>query len=335
MRNKIIIAMAVVVLILATGVYYFTASEQTQKTYRVGVLAGVQVITPIFDSFKTEMAEYGYVEGENITYDLQVTNVEVEREKQILQKFVDDKVDLIMTFPTEVSMFAKEIAENSGIPVLFCFANIEGTGLVESIANPGDNITGVRYPGPDLAVKRLEVMKELVPDLEVLWVPYQKDYPIVQSQLDVLRPAAEEAGIEMIEFAGTDITDLQAELDRLSSLKASDLNIDAILSLAEPFAIVPEPFGAIAKFATEEKIPMGGNYMSVGGYESVFGITVNLETTGQQAASQANKILSGVQAGTIPVLSSESYFQLSYRAVQDMGLEVPAGLLSQADEIIR
>jgi putative ABC transport system substrate-binding protein len=223
--------------------------------------------------------------------------------------------------------------ENSGIPVLFCFANIEGTGLVESIANPGDNITGVRYPGPDLAVKRLEVMRELVPDLKVLWVPYQKDYPIVQSQLDVLRPAAQEAGVELIEFPGVDVTDLQAELDRLSNLEIKD--IDAILSLAEPFAIVPEPFGAIAKFATEQKIPMGGNYMVIGGYESVFGITVNLETTGQQAASQANKILSGTPAGTIPVLSSESYFQLSYKAAENIGLEVPTGLLSQADEIIR
>ncbi|MFA5355443.1 MAG: ABC transporter substrate-binding protein [Candidatus Paceibacterota bacterium] len=333
MTKKIIILIAVVVVILAAGAYCFLAQEESEKTYRIGILAGVEVITPIADSFKAEMAELGYIEGENIAYDIQVTNIEPDKEKEILQGFVDSGVDLIFTFPTEVSMFAKEIAENTGIPVLFAFANIEDTGLVDNITNPGGNITGVRYPGPDLIVKRLEIMEDLIPGIKAIWVPYQKDYPIVPSQLEVLRPAALEAGITLIEFPGSGGEDLQAELDRLSELE--NIGIDAILSLADPYAIVPEFFMPIAKFATENSILMGGNYMSVGGYESIFGVTVNLETTGQQAAAQANKILSGVPAGTIPVVSSENYFVFSYRGAEALGIDIPVGLLSQADEIIR
>lgn len=330
--SKKIIFIAVAVVLITASVYYFSARESSEKVYRVGVLAGVAELSALFDSFKAEMAELGYIEGENISYDFQVTSVEPERERKILEKFVEDEVDLIVTFPTEVSMLAKEVAEGTGIPVLFFWANIEGTGLVESIANPGGNITGVRYPGPDLAVKRFEVAMELKPGIKTLMVPYQKDYPIVESQMEVLRPALSSAGVELIELAEEDTEGLKASLE---SISLDETPIDAIILIADPFSIVLEPFEAIAKFATENGILSGGNYMEVNGYATVFGVSANMAVTGQQAASLAKKIFSGVEVGSIPVLSSESYFQLDYNRASALGLEIPEGLLSQADEIIR
>ena len=333
MNKKILIGLLAVLVLLAVGVYYFLIQEEEQKIYKIGILVGIQALTPLADSFKAEMAQLGYIEGENVAYDMQVTNVEPEKEKGIINKFIADGVDLIFTFPTEVSMFAKELTWESKTPVVFSFANIEGTNLVDSVANPGGNVTGVRFPGPDLAVKRFEVMMELDPEIDTIWVPFQKDYPIVQSQLDVLRPAAQAAGITLVEFEGTDAASLQAELDRLSNLK--DVGVDAILLMAEPFSIIEDSFMAMSKFAREQDIPMGGNYMSVQGYESLFGIIINLVTTGQQAAGLSDKILSGADPGTIPVPSSESYFQLNYREAEALGITVPAGLLGQADEIIQ
>src|SRR6185436_784516 len=144
------------------------------KVYHIGILSGLDFFATTTDGFKAEMTKLGYVEGQNIVYDIQKTNFDSSREQQILDKFVADKVDLIFVFPTEASLAAKKATQGTSIPVLFANAFIEGNDLVKSVREPGGNVTGVRFPGPDIAVKRLEILHELVPQAKRIWVPYQK-----------------------------------------------------------------------------------------------------------------------------------------------------------------
>lgn len=325
--QQILFATLLVAVVLLSG-----CTRKTEKVYRVGVLCGLDYIGEIPDSFKSKMTELGYVEGKNIIYDIQRTNFEPDKEQQILRQFVEDKVDLIFTFPTEVSMAAKAATEGTNIPVLFCFANIEGTGLVDSVRRPGRNITGVRYPGPDLAIKRFEIMLELAPQAKRMWVPYQRDYPIVTNQMEALYPVAEAAGVILIEFPADDAAEIQTELDKLAS--SDDIGMDAILFIAEPLAVTPDAFEVMGKFAAKHRLPIGGALMTVGDYGSIFGINVDIPKTAQQAAILVDKILRGIPAGTIPVVSSESYFQINYKVAQELGVAVPEGMLSRADEII-
>jgi putative ABC transport system substrate-binding protein len=303
------------------------------KVYRVGVLSGLGFVADITDGFKAGMAELGYVEGENILYDVQETEFDMAVYRSTLQKFVEDEVDLILVFPTEASIEAKAATQGTDIPVLFTFALIEGMGLVESVREPGGNITGVRYPGPDIAVKRFEIMRELAPQAKRMWIPYQRGYPIVAPQLEALRPAAEAAGVTLIEFPADNAVELEAELQQRA--KQADPGMDVILAIAEPLAVTPDAFTVIAKFSYENNIPLGGILMSVDGYTSSFGVNVKSLPTGEQAAPLADKILKGTPAGEIPVVSSEQFLQIDYKAAQEMGLSVSEGLLSQADEIIR
>jgi putative ABC transport system substrate-binding protein len=94
-------------------------SKKSKKVYRVGILCGVDFFADTADGFKEKMRELGYIEGENIIYDSQQTMFEPVAEKRILDKFVSDKVDLIFTFPTEVSLAAKEATRGTNIPVVF------------------------------------------------------------------------------------------------------------------------------------------------------------------------------------------------------------------------
>jgi len=303
------------------------------KVYRVGVLSGLDFVAAITDGFKEGMTGLGYVEGENIVYDVQQTNFDIAAYRSILDKFIADKVDLIFVFPTEASIEAKNVTQGTDIPVVFNFALIEGVGLVDSVREPGGNITGVRYPGPDIAVKRFEILHEIVPDAKRIWIPYQRDYPIVDSQLEALRPVAEAANITLIEFPAESAAELEAELQ--ARAKQDDPGIDAILFLAEPLAVTPESFAVIGRFADEHKLLVGGALMSAEGHESVFGVNVNPLDTGKLAAPLADKIFRGTPAGTIPVVSAENFVQINYRAAQALGLTVPESVLAQADEVIR
>jgi putative tryptophan/tyrosine transport system substrate-binding protein len=305
------------------------------KLYRVGVLSGLDAFSPAIDGLKAKMTELGYVEGENISYDVQKTNVDIEAYKSIAKKFVDDKVDMIFVFPTEASMEVKAATQGTNIPMVFAlsFTDVKGINLINSIREPGGNVTGVRFPSVDIASKRLDILLEMVPDAKRVFVPYLKGYPNVPGQLDAIRSQALSRGISLIEFGATSPQDLQAELDSL--VTPDGKTVDALLLIAEPLGLTPDFFTVLGKFSNEHQIPIGGAPMVVGDYASIFGLLPDAKTVGEQAALLADKVLKGTVAGTIPVTTADGYFLINYKAAQELGVNVPEGLLKQADEIIR
>ena len=319
-------------MIVATLVFSACGATAT-KVYRVGVLSGLDFFANTTDGFKAKMTELGYVEGQNIVYDVQKTDFDMAAYKRILQKFVADKVDLILVFPTEASLEAKAATQGTNIPVVFSFSFVEDMGLVNSVREPGGNITGVRYPGTDVALKRFEILHTLAPQAKRVWMPYQRGYPSVPSQMAVLRPAAAAAGVTLIEAPADNAAELDADLKARTQAGRSD--VDAILTLAEPLAVVPDAFAVIGKYAYEHKVPIGGTSITQGDYASVFGVNVTTRGSGKQAALLADRIFKGTPAGTIPVVSPETYLEINYKAAQALGVTVPEGLLKQAYQVVR
>jgi putative ABC transport system substrate-binding protein len=326
----------IILAVVAVGVYFLVIPQIKQilkpkGTYRIGVLSGLSYFNETIDGFKSKMAELGYIEGGNISYDIQETDFDMDKYKSILKKFVDDKVDLIFTFPTEASQEGKNAIQGTNIPLVFCHAYTEDTGLIDSVRHPGNNLTGVRWVGPDIALQHLEIMSELVPKAKRMWVPYQKNYPIVKSQLEALRPAAEKAGIDLVELPASDVKELSAVMAEKSKAGIPE----AVIIIPEPLAVTPDAFLLLAKYCHDHNIPFGGTLVSMGGYDTVFGMIPRSIEAGKQAAVLADKVLRGTSAGTIPVVSAESYFQFSYKEAKRLGLTIPESLLNKADEIIR
>ena len=322
--------------VMVTALLVSGCGRAAPKVYHVGVLSGLSAFSPVFDGFKAKMTELGYIEGENITYDVQSTEVDIDAYKSITKKFVEDKVDLILSFPTEASMEAKSATQGTNIPVIFTmsFTDVAGINLINSVREPGGNITGVRFPSVDIAIKRLQTLVEIVPTAKRIFVPYLAGYPNVPGQLDAIRPQAKNLGIELVEFGANSPDDLQAEMDKLAGSENS--GVDAILLIAEPLGITPPFYNVLGKFSYEYNIPIGGALMTTPeGYDSVFGLLPDSIQTGTDAAIIADKVLQGTPAGTIPVTTSDSTFQINYKAAQSLGVTVPEGLLKQADEIIR
>src|SRR4030042_3121201 len=188
MKKGVLFGIIIFIILVAAGGYYFLSQGKlkTEKVYHVGILSGLDYFADTTDGFRAKMTELCYIEGKNIVYDVEKTNIDITSYRNILKKFVDEKVDMIFVFPTEASLEAKAIAQGTGIPVVFANVNIEDTGLVNSVREPGGNISGVRFSGPDLALRRFEILHELVPQAKRVWIPYQRGYPIIANQLEAL-----------------------------------------------------------------------------------------------------------------------------------------------------
>jgi putative ABC transport system substrate-binding protein len=308
---------------------------QEEKVYRVGIISGAPPFESIADGFKAKMTELGYIEGKNIIYDFQKENIDPEMFWQAAKKFVQDKVDLIVTFPTEPSVVAKAATQGTGIPVVFAMAGIENKELIENIRQPGGNATGVRYPAPENTGAWLEILLELVPQAKRVYVVYDPDYPNVYAALPTLRSTASTLGVTLVEdpIYTRDLKGLQAALDKRSAL--DDIGVDAMMMMPDILTHSPEGFGALIKFANEHKLPFGGGMDFTADLGAMFSYVADNIDQGRLAADIADKILKGTPASTIPVVTPEARLRLNYKVIQELGLKVNEGLLSRADEIIR
>jgi putative ABC transport system substrate-binding protein len=334
MHKKIKFLISSLLLItVAVCISLSSCSEKKQKVYHVGILTGYSPFMIIADSFKAGMVELGYIEGKNIVYDIQIKDFDPEGQKTAVQQFIKDKVDLIFTFPTEASVIAYKFTQGTDIPVVFAMCGVEGNISIESVRHPGGNITGVRYPGPDNTLKHLELMLEIKPNTKRIWATYNPNYPNTVAVLEVLRKAASSYNVELLEAPNETIEEVEADLQTLEA--SGKVNIDAILLLPEGLSQSPEVSKAIIEFATKHHLPVGGGVPFTLDLGAVFSFLPDDSETGKLAALSAQKILNGIPAGTIPLVTPENYLWLNYKAIQGLGLTASEGLLRQAKEIIR
>jgi putative ABC transport system substrate-binding protein len=308
-------------------------AKKREEVKRVSILVGIEAFSDIAEGFKTKMTELGYREGENIVYDVQRAHFDMALYRGILARFVTDKVDLIFAFPSEASLEAKQAAFKTNIPVVFAIAGIEGNDLVASIRHPGGNITGVRYPGPDLVAKRFEILMELAPSIKRLYVPYDPNYPNSPPSLAALRSVASSYGVTLVESQVHSIEDIQAAFE--SQAQSADIGMDAIQILPELITQTPAGWQIISEFAFEHNLPLVGSMLASAQSGGIFSYCVDFFEVGMLAAPLADKIFKGTPAGTIPVATPEAHLWLNYNVIQRLGLSAPEGLLNRADKIIR
>ncbi len=333
MYMKLVSAVVAAAGLLLLG-YFFVLpfvykSASTSKVYHVGILNALDLFAPAIDGFKQKMTELGYVEGENITYDLQKGAAPVGNQA-IIQKFVDDKADLIVAFPTEASLEAKEVTRGTNVPVVGIAFGLEGSGLVNSVQVPGGNVTGVRFPIPEAALKRLEILHALAPKVSKVLVPYLKDYPTVAPGLEAIEPAAAAIGITLIKapFSTPD------EVVAYFAAHEKDVGFDAILTIPEPLANAPAFRDPILAFAEKHRMPVAGVAVSDSEKGSAFNVIPSAVAMGQLAAPFADKIFKGASAGALPVATPELVFTINLKALQRLGIDARDEIISTADQII-
>lgn len=319
--------------LILLGLFSAGCDQKTGRVFRLGILSGSDSLYIIADGFKAGMTELGYAEGRRIAYDVRRFNFDPAAEKLAAQKFVQDKVDLVFAFPTETAFSAKEVLEGTNIPMVFAYAGVEGSDLVRSVREPGGNITGLRYPGPEMIARRLELLHEIAPQVARAWIAYQKDYPNNAPALEALRPLAASMHIGLTEIPADTVEALRGELASRAQMVVPGR--DAFLLMPDLLNHSPDGWGVIRKFAEDHHMPIAGSFLYTVEEGALFGNCNDLFDVGRRTASLADRILRGVPAGTIPVITPEQELWINFRRAQDFGLSVPMGMLKMARKVIR
>jgi putative tryptophan/tyrosine transport system substrate-binding protein len=334
--NKLRSMLTILILAALFTLLLSGCGAQTPKVYRVGILlVSTSAYASINDGFKAQMTKLGYIEGQNVVYETlesPVTATPAEAQA-VAKKFVDEKVDLIFTYPTPPTVAAHAATQGTNIPVVFAISSLEGLNLVKSVREPGGNMTGVRYPGPEMIGKRMELLVKTAPQVKRVWIGYDKNHPNTAPALEVLRPLASSLGVTLVEVPAATLDDLKADLAARAA--SPDIGLDAIVTMNDGFNQGTAGYTILNKFAAEHKVPLAGSVLSTVQQGAVLGNSPNLTKVGEMAASLADKILKGTPAGTIPVVTPEQELYINYKVAQELGLTIPEGLLQQAAQIIR
>ena len=249
-----------------------------------------------------------------------------ERLAEIAAEFVRLRVDVVLATGTAPAFAAKQAT--SVIPIVFAFAGDPvGTGLVASLTRPGGNVTGMSNQATDLAAKRIELLREIVPRLRRLAVMANVAYPAAVLEMGEVQAAASILGVEVSAF------DVRESKDIAPAFEALKSQAEALFLVGDPLMTANRTrVTALALAAQVPTIYVHGEYVAAGGLIS-YG--ANFPDLFRRAAEVVDKILRGTKPADIPVEQPTKFdLVLNLKTAKALGLDVPPTLLARADEVI-
>jgi len=301
-------------------------AQQTGKLPTIGFLGGTSpsVVSQSVAAFVQRLRELGWVEGRNVAIEYRWAEGRSERFAEIAAEFVRLKVDVIVTVGSAV-LDAKRAT--SVIPIVFAVAsNPVGGGLVASLARPGRNVTGLSVQNSDLAGKRVELLREVVPGLR-LAVMANVGYAGAVQEMGEAQAAARMFGLEVVTL------EIQRAEDIAPAFEALKGRAEALYVCAE--ALVTANRVRISTLANVARLPtMHGQreHVEAGGLMSY---AANFPDLYRRSADLVDKILRGTNPGDIPVEQPTKFdLVINLTTAKALGLTIPDKLMALADEVI-
>lgn len=275
-------------------------------------------------AFEQRLAELGWVPGRTIGIEYIWTEGREDKARDAATALVARKVDIIVAGGNAVAV-TKRITDT--IPIVFPVAiDPVGMGLVDNLAHPGGNVSGLSMQGTDLAGKRVELLRRVVPGRKRLAVMANLDYAAANREASECQVAARTLGLEPVEIAIRRAEDIDAAF-------AAPLAVDAVYAVGD--ALVYNNIGRIADLALKARLPTmigGPEQLALGG---LMAYGPNVGALFRRSADYVDKILRGAKAGDLPVEQPSKFeFAINLKTARALGLTVPPDLLAIADEVI-
>jgi len=305
-------------------------AQRADTIYRIGYLglASAAAQATRMKALREGLAALGYIEGKNIVIEerrLQEGTYDQPQLAQLAAQLVDLKPDVIVAHGPGV-LAAKHATTT--IPIVIAqTGDAAATGLVTSLARPGGNVTGMTFFGPELAAKRLELLKEALPDLAQAGALITPENPMGKPYLAAMKLAAQPLKLELSEFAVREPTDLEGAFVAMTAKP-----VGAFVTMEEPVLIYNAE--ASAKLSIKYRLAGCGfvEFAQAGGF---MGYGVDFPDMWRHAATFVDKILRGAKPADLPMEQPTKFVTVvNLKTARSIGLEVPTSILLRADEVI-
>ena len=301
----------------------FSASHA--QVPRVGVLAFTTTTTAARKAFIDGLRGYGYTDGKNIVIEWRAAEGRTDRAKLLAEEFARLKVDVIVASLTPAVQAAKD--KNPGTPIVMAYAGApETTGFVKSLSRPGGNITGLSASSAELAAKRLQLLRDIVPRISRVGVLVNTTDPFAKPFIEENEAAAKRVGLRL------DIVDVHAPAQLDGALAAM---VGGRIGAALFQGVFYSPSWKAAELCLKHRLPCFGTQRQFAESGGLISYGASLVETHRRAASFVHRLLKGAKPSDLPVeLPTEFELVMNRKTANAMGIAIPSSLLLRADRVI-
>jgi putative tryptophan/tyrosine transport system substrate-binding protein len=318
------------VLVLAS--MHLAEAQQPKKVPRIGYLSNVDPATESnrSEALRLALRELGYIEGENIATEYRYAEAKRDRYPGLLAELVRLKVDIIVTTGVPPTRAAKNATKTIPIVMMGGGGDPVEAGLVESLARPGGNVTGITNLSTELGGKRLELLKEVVTKVARVAVFYDPTTPgSIREVKELLPVAARALGLTIQHWEARTAEDF----DRVFAAMGKQ-HPDGFYVLPSPLMLANQK--RTVGFALKSRLPSvygTREFLDVGGL-MYYG--ADLVDSYRRAATYVDKILKGAKPADLPVEQPTKFeFVINLKTAKQIGLTIPPNVLARADRVIK
>jgi putative tryptophan/tyrosine transport system substrate-binding protein len=304
------------------------AQQTADKVHRIGLLSSVTAAgyARQLEALRQGLRELGYIEGKNLVIEYRWAEGKYDRLAELAAELVRLKVNLIVTHGTPGSRAAKQATTT--IPIVIAVSgDAVATGLVQSVARPGGNITGATFFFPELNAKRLEILKEGVPHISRVGVLLNPSNPATLLAFKAMEVAAASLNLELHRF------EVRGPDEFASAFSAMvERRVEAVEIIDDPMLIANAPW--IADFAMRSRLPAIGfkEFVEGGG---LMAYAVDFPAIWRRAAIFIDKILKGANPADLPVEQATKFeLIVNLKTAKALGITIPPAILLRVDEVI-
>jgi putative ABC transport system substrate-binding protein len=308
----------------------YGVGAQPRHVWRIGFLSGKSepssLAGTVYGEFLKGMNGFGYIEGRDFVMDWRFAAGDFSRLPGMAAELAARQVDVIIAGFTGAALAAKKAT--ASIPIVLGYtADPVGTRLVESLAHPGGNITGLATYLPEIAAKQFELLTAVAPRLTRVGILLNPDNLAYVGMLKTARGAATATSIQLtvLEARSTDET--------RHAFETLDQQVQAVMVVPDP--VYDPPRSVVADLALMYRLPSIHPYAEYAALGGLMSYGDSLGKFYRRAAYFVDKIFKGVQPRELPVEQPSTFeFVVNLRTAKALGLDVPATLLAHADQVL-
>ncbi|MBV9190637.1 MAG: ABC transporter substrate-binding protein [Betaproteobacteria bacterium] len=310
------------------GVLALPFLARAQKRARVAVIGLGALESEPYATLVRTLSEFGYSAGRNIEYGKPAEGEGDAVLARLVGQALEQRADVLFAFGATATDIAAKATRTVPIVALVNADPVQ-SGLVKELARPGGNVTGIWLQGPELAKKRVELIKQLVPGIRRLAVFFDPSSVGGPQMVKYAADAAQQVGIEtnLMELAGAE--DIARMAARVKTAKSQALFVETSVRLYQQHR------AAILENVAKLRLPAvyNGRFIVREGGLASYGVDGSVQT--RRAAYFVDRILKGARAADLP-MEQPTQFQLTInlKTAKTLGIKVPSALLTRADEVI-